>query len=160
MIISELLLIILTVVFSAICLIMVTVCTLKKVRILFWGFFSLFFIIMISFCINNVYAARYEECINYETYTITKLVANSCYIETDNGNLRLPFSENYVLLEEPKEEYDNVVEKEYKTWKTNWLGFIKVLHEDYYYHVYLTEDMYDRVNDGDVYFDLEEGNLP
>ena len=134
--------------------------TNKKIKIVNSIIFVIVVALLVSFSINTRHAEHYDNKTLKEEYEIHKLVANGCYIDLNGNDYKCSFSESFVELKVPRDNFNNVVILEKETWKTKWLGIFEVVHEDIMYNVYLTKEMYDRVLDGNIYFDLERGNLP
>ena len=87
---------------------------------------------------------------SYTEYPIEKLTFNTVIFS--NGyecNLQEP----YVIIEKPNEEYQNVVIYEKEKYIIQW--FCKVKMSSIKYHVYLSEDVYDRLQDGHIIYEAK-----
>ncbi len=82
----------------------------------------------------------------YTTYPIEKCTFNSVEFNNTSQNL----NESYVIVEEPNSEYQNVVVKEKENYEIQW--FCRVKWTSNKYHVYLSEDVYERLKDKDVIY--------
>lgn len=106
--------------------------------------------VYISFIICSCKGKHYNSRTEYEEYPIEKVTFSSVYFD-DRGGDR--FSESWVILEVPNNKYENIVVKEIEYFTLNWLFKINTNRSKY--HVYLSEDIYDRFQDGDVIYSGE-----
>lgn len=87
---------------------------------------------------------------SYIEYPIEKLTFNTVHFNNGHeGNLNEP----YVIIEKPNEEYQNVVIYEKEEYIIQW--FCKVKMSSIKYHVYLSEDVYNRLQDGHIIYKAE-----
>ena len=87
---------------------------------------------------------------SYTEYPIEKLTLNTVIFNDGyKGNL----NESYVIIEKPNEEYQNVVICENEKFVVQW--FCKVKVYSIKYHVYLSEDVYDRLQDGHIIYEAK-----
>lgn len=91
---------------------------------------------------------HYNSKFYYEEYSIDKVTLSSVYF----NNVSKRFSEgSNIILEEPNGEYSNVVIVEYEDYSSYWLlGRIDITGVKY--HIYLSKDVYQRYEDGDVIY--------
>lgn len=78
----------------------------------------------------------------YEEVPIKKLTTTHVYFDDNSQSL----NESYVILEEPNAEYNNVVVVETEHYILQWISKIELSGNKY--HVYLTDDIYERLQDG------------
>lgn len=100
------------------------------------------FLLCISF-----FGKHHDSIIIYEEYPIEKLTFDKVYFDSRDGK---SFNESYVILENPDSIYQNVVVEEKEYFTLHWLFPIKTCSSKY--HVYLSEDVFDRFQDGDVIY--------
>ena len=87
---------------------------------------------------------------SYTEYQVEKLTFSTVYFNDGNeSNL----NESYVIIENPDEEYQNVVIYEKEEYIIQW--FCKVKMSSIKYHVYLSEDVYNRLKDGNTIYKVE-----
>ena len=100
------------------------------------------------------HGTHYDSVKTYETYPITHANMNSVYFRYDNNKeIQASYSESYVKLEEPNDNYDNVVVIETDKYKMKWLCYVDRTATTY--HIYLTETAYDKLMNGDIIYDEE-----
>ena len=98
---------------------------------------------------------HYNSKFYYEEYSIDKVTLDSVYFNNDSK--RFGESSNLILsniiLEEPNGEYSNVVIVEYEDYSLYWLlGRIDITGAATKYHIYLSKDVYQRYEDGNVIY--------
>lgn len=92
---------------------------------------------------------HYNSKFYYKEYLIDKVTLSSVYFNNDSK--RFGESSN-LILEEPNGEYSNVVIAEYEDYSSYWLlGRIDIT-EVVKYHIYLSKDVYQRYEDGNVIY--------
>lgn len=105
-------------------------------------------IIYISFLACMLRGKHINSNIAYTEYPIQKLTLNNVYFD----DKKCSFDESsYMILEEPDEDFANVVIKEKEEYEIQW--FFKVKTSDSKYHVYLSKELYDRLQDGNVIYE-------
>ena len=112
---------------------------------------TLLFIIGLIIYLSFLICCRGEHLdstFTYAEYPIDKITLDYVYFN-DRGGYSL--TESYVIIEEPNEEYKNIVLVETEEYKIQWL-FCKINTYNNEYHVYLTEDIYDRLQDGNTIY--------
>jgi hypothetical protein len=107
---------------------------------------------VLSFCVYVSFlfapTKHYNSKFYYEEYSIDKVTLSSVYFNNDSK--RFGESSN-IILEEPNEEYSNVVIAEYEDYSSYWLlGRIDITVVKY--HIYLSKDVYQRYEDGNVIY--------
>lgn len=102
--------------------------------------------IYVSFLFTST--KHYNSKFYYEEYSIDKVTLSSVYFNNDSKR----FSEgSNIILEEPNGEYSNVVIVEYEDYSSYWLlGRIDITGVKY--HIYLSKDVYQRYEDGNVIY--------
>ena len=85
----------------------------------------------------------------YEEVPIEKLTTTHIYFDDNSQSL----NESYVILEEPNAEYSNVVVVETEYYILQWISKIELSGSKY--HVYLTDDIYERLQDGTTIYVAE-----
>lgn len=108
-------------------------------------------IIYISFIICIIKGKHTDVSVEYEKYPIQKLTFSDVYFNNMECN---SFSEEYVILENPSDKYKNIVVAETEHYTIQWL--FKIRTSDSKYHVYLSEDVYQRFQDGNTTYECEE----
>lgn len=106
--------------------------------------------IYISFLLCGVIGKHYDSITEYIEYPIEKLTFDKVYFDSRDGK---SFSESYVILENPDSAYQNIVVEEKEYFTLHWLFNIRTNSSKY--HVYLSEDIFDRFQDGDVIYKSE-----
>lgn len=106
--------------------------------------------VYISFLICSCKGKHYDSRIEYKEYQIEKVTFSNVYF---NGRVGDSFNESYVILENPNDKFKNVVVVETEYFTLNWLFKIKASSSKY--HVYLSEDVFDRFQDGSVIYRSE-----
>ncbi len=86
----------------------------------------------------------------YEETPIEKLTTGRIYFADKECSL----DESYAIIEEPNEKYNNVVLIETENYELQWICKIKT--EGSRYHIYLSEDIYERLQDGNVIYEREK----
>ena len=105
-------------------------------------------IIYISFVICGENAELINSNIACGKYPIQKLTLTNVYFNNSSYN----FNESpYVILEEPNEDFVNVVIEEKDEYIAHW--FFKIKINSNKYHVYLSRELYDRLQDGNVIYE-------
>lgn len=82
-------------------------------------------------------------------YPIDKMTFNSVYFNNRGGD---SLSESWVIIEEPNDKYQNIVLVKTEEFKVKWL-FCKINVTNDKYHVYLSEDVYNRLQDGNTIYE-------
>lgn len=103
--------------------------------------------VYISFLICLCKGKHYDSRIEYEEYPIEKVTFNSVYFNGRGGDR---FSESWVVLENPNDKYENIVVTETEYFTLNWLFKIKTSNNKY--HVYLSEEVFNRFQDGNIIY--------
>lgn len=103
--------------------------------------------VYVSFLICSCKGKHYNSRTEYKEYPIEKVTFSSVYFD-DRGGDR--FGESWVILETPNNKYENIVVEETEYFTLNWL--FKINTNSSKYHVYLSEDVYDRFQDGNVIY--------
>ena len=106
------------------------------------------FVIYISFIICSRNEHINQE-FTYTEYSIERLTFHDIYFENKRYNLH----ESNFIIEEPNDRYNNVVVVEKENFIMQW--FCKVRRTYTRYHVYLSEEVYDRFQDGNVIYEIE-----
>ena len=106
-------------------------------------------IIYISFLISIANGKHLNSVITFEEYPIEKVTLSHVYFNEGSGH---SFSESYVILADPNDEYQNVVIVETEDYETQWL-FCRIKTSGSKYHVYLTNDVYKRFKDESVIYE-------
>lgn len=104
-------------------------------------------VIYISFVLCANLGTHHNPSVKYTEYPIEKLTFSNVYF---NGRDRESFNESYVILEEQDDKYQNVVVVETEYYTLNWLFKIKTSSSKY--HVYLSKEIYQRFQDGNVIY--------
>lgn len=86
----------------------------------------------------------------YEEVPIEKLTTGRIYFADKECSL----NESYAIIEEPNEKYNNVVLIETESYELQWICRIRT--EGSKYHIYLSEDTYRRLQDGNVIYEREK----
>lgn len=107
--------------------------------------------IYVSFLVCAITGEHINSNITYTEYPIQKLTTNNIIYFDDMGK-RL--DESYVILEKPNEAFNNVVVVEKEKYMFQWI--CKVSTSESKYHVYLSEELYNRLQDGNVIYKMEE----
>lgn len=105
------------------------------------------FALYISFLICLTIGKHQNPTFTYEEVPIEKLTATHVYFDDNSQSL----SESYVILEKPNEEYSNVVVVETERYILQWISKIELSGNKY--HVYLSEDIYNRLQDGSTIYE-------
>jgi hypothetical protein len=84
-------------------------------------------------------------------YPIEKLTINSVYF---NSGICKSLNESYTIIEEPNEEYNNVVVVETKYYEIQWL--FKIHTSGDIYHVYLSDKIYERLQNKEIIYENEK----
>ena len=107
-------------------------------------------VVYVSFFICSYRGKHYDSIIEYEEYPIEKVTFNSVYFNSRGGDR---FSESWIILENPDAKYENVIVVETEYFTLSWLFKIKTSTSKY--HVYLSEDVYQRFQDGETIYKNE-----
>lgn len=94
-----------------------------------------------------------DSSVSYTEYPIQKLTLSNVYFDNRDG---YSLNESYVILEDYNNEYENVVVVETEKYMIRWLWFCKIKDEGNKYHVYLSEENYTRLNNGNVIYEIRE----
>lgn len=104
-------------------------------------------VIYVSFLLCITIGTHHNSSVEYKEYPIEKLTFNNVYFNGRDGD---SFNESYVILENPSNKYENIVVEEKEYYTLNWLFRIKTSSSKY--HVYLSEEVFNRFQDGDVIY--------
>lgn len=107
-------------------------------------------ILYISFVVCLCAGKHQNPTITYKEVPIKKLTMTHVYFDDNNQDL----GESYVIIEEPNRKYNNIVLIETETYTLQWIYKIKLSGDKY--HVYLTEDCYKRLENGNVIYESEK----
>ena len=88
-----------------------------------------------------------NSSVKYTEYPIEKLTFSSVYFNGRDGD---SFNESYVILEEHNDKYENVVVVETEYYTLSWIFNIRTSSDKY--HVYLSEEVYQRFQDGETIY--------
>lgn len=105
--------------------------------------------IFISFLIC-VYGNRPVYSSEYKEVPIEKLTIDRVYFEDEEYSLNEP----YIIIEEPDHKYNNVVIIEKNHYTVQWIYKFEETGRKYY--VYLSEEVYKRLQDGRVLYENKE----
>lgn len=108
-------------------------------------------VIYVSFLLCASMGTHHNSLIKYTEYPIEKLTLSNVYFNSRDGD---SFNESYVILENPNDKYENVVVVETEYYTLNWLFKIKTSSNKY--HVYLSEEVYQRFQDGEIIYKTEK----
>lgn len=108
-------------------------------------------VIYVSFLLCVSMGTHHNSSVKYTEYSIEKLTFSNVYFNGRDGD---SFNESYVILENPSDKYENVVVVETEYFTLNWL--FKINTSSSKYHVYLSEDVFNRFQDGDVIYRSEQ----
>lgn len=92
-----------------------------------------------------------DSNISYTEYPIQKLTLSNVYFDDRDG---YSLNESYVIIEDCTNEYVDVVVVETEKYTIQW--FCKIKDEGSKYHVYLSEENYTRLNNGNVIYEISE----
>lgn len=106
-------------------------------------------IIFISFIICSR-SEHIDSKYTYTEYPIEKMTFDNVYFNNRGGD---SLNESYVIVEEPNDKYQNVVVVEKEEYIIQW--FYKVKTTTTKYHIYLSEDVYNRLQDGSTIYEGE-----
>lgn len=108
-------------------------------------------VIYVSFLLCITIGTHHNSSVEYKEYPIEKLTFSNVYF---NGRDGKSFNESYVVLEEQHNKYENVVVVETEYYTLNWIFKIKTSSSKY--HVYLSEEVYQRFQDGEIIYKIEK----
>lgn len=100
----------------------------------------------VGFLFNLSTGTHINSSYVYEEFPINRLTTDSVSF----GHKNYALHNSYTVIEEPTEEYDNVVVVETETYQIQWLCKYNVTGTTY--HVYLTEDIYNKYQNS--FFDV------
>lgn len=103
----------------------------------------------ISFLVCLSMGKHQNPTFTYEEAPIEKLTTTHVYFDDNSQSL----NESYVILEEPNGEYSNVVIVETEHYTLKWISKIELSGSKY--HVYLTDDIYERLQDGSTIYEAK-----
>lgn len=103
--------------------------------------------VYISFLLCIGSAEHKNSNIGYIKYPIQKLTINRIYFNDNEYSL----NESYVIVEDPNKEYKNVVIVEEEKFTLQWLFKINI--SDRKYHIYLSEEIYNRLQNKEVIYE-------
>lgn len=112
-------------------------------------FFIIGIIIYISIFVCMSIGKHIDSNFVYTEYPIQKLTFTNVYFDDRNYS----FNESYMNLEEPDKDFVNIVIEVKEEYTIQWLFKIKV--ESNEYHVYLSKELYHRLQDGNVIYKRE-----
>ena len=92
----------------------------------------------VSFLYNLTTGTHIDSSYNYEKVPINRITTEDIWFGDDKCDLH----ESCVIIEKPNKKYDNVVIIETETYQIQWLCKYNVTGTTY--HVYLTEDIYNK----------------
>lgn len=92
-----------------------------------------------------VYSSEYKEV------PIEKLTIDRIYFEEKEYSL----SEPYIIIEKPDKQHNNVIVIEKNNYIVQWIYKFKL--PSYKYHIYLSEETYERLRDSEVIYENKEG---
>ena len=118
----------------------------KYIRILI-GIIGLAMFISFLICAYGDHPGSSSE---YKEVPIEKLTTNRIYFEEKEYSL----SESYIIIEEPDRQHNNVVVIEKNNYVVQWIYKFKSTSSKY--HVYLTEETYERLRDGNMIYENKE----
>lgn len=107
-------------------------------------------VIYVSFLLCASIGTHHNSSVKYTKYPIEKLTFSNVYFNGRNGG---SFNESCVILEEQDDRYQNIVVVETEYYTLNWL--FKINTSSNKYHVYLSEDVFKRFQDGNVIYRSE-----
>lgn len=107
-------------------------------------------VIYVSFLLCVTIGTHHNSSVKYTEYPIEKLTFNVYF----NGRDGDSFNEPYVILEEQDDRYQNIVVVETEYYTLHWLFRIKTSSSKC--HVYLSEEVYQRFQDGDVIYKVNK----
>lgn len=114
-----------------------------------WIIFSIGMFIYISFLfiMHPSYPFKSDSVTTYTEYPIEYLTTNYVYFNDNDGR---DLDKGYVIIEEPTTEHNNVVIVETLDYEVQWLWKLPLTAKKY--HVYLSEENYQRLqNKGVIY---------
>ena len=103
----------------------------------------------ISFLVCLSIGKHQNPTFTYEEVPIEKLTTTHVYFDDNSQSL----NESYVVLEKPNEEYNNVVVVATEHYILQWISKIELSGNKY--HIYLSEDIYNRLQDGSTIYKAE-----
>ena len=103
----------------------------------------------VSFIICLGVGKHTNPTFTYEEVPIEKLTTTRVYFDDNSQSL----NESYVILEEPNEEYSNVVIVETEHYTLKWISKIELSSNKY--HVYLSDNIYERLQDGSTIYEAK-----
>lgn len=106
-------------------------------------------IIFISFIICSR-SERIDPKYTYTEYPIEKMTFDNVYFNNRGGD---SLNKSYVIVEEPNDKYQNVVVVEKEEYIIQWFYKVKITTNKY--HIYLSEDVYNRWQDGSTIYEGE-----
>ena len=110
-------------------------------------------IIFISYPVCSMNNAHSNQVFVQKQYPIQKLTLDSVYFD-DTRTIDLNNTVN-VTIEPPDNVHDNIIIKTREDYEIQWLIF-QVKTYDTTYHIYLTQELYDRLNDGGTLYVKED----
>lgn len=105
-------------------------------------------IVFISLLFSMTKGEHLNSATTFTEYPIEKVTFNHVYFNDRSDS----FNDSYVILEESKNEYQNVVIVENKDYEVQWL-FCKIKYSVENHHVYLANDIYERLKNGAVIYE-------
>lgn len=103
----------------------------------------------ISFIICLGAGKHTNPTFTYDEVPIEKLTTTHVYFDDNSQSL----NESYVILEKPNEKYSNVVVVETEHYILQWISKIELSGNKY--HVYLSDDIYNRLQDGSTIYEAK-----
>ena len=124
--------------------------SVNAIKAIYLSIGFVFFVLFIGSLRVLLNSEHLNSTYTYETYPIEELTFNS--VSFDDTSISL--GESYVIVEEPNNEYQNVVVEETENYKIKW--FCNVECDNTTYHVYLSEDVYERLQNRSVIYEAKE----
>lgn len=103
--------------------------------------------IYVSFLICMSCGKHLNSKFEYKEMSIEKITKEIIYF----GDNKCRTSEEYVIIEKPDEKYQNIVLKETEHYQLQWIFKFHASYDKY--HVYMSEDVYNRFCDGDTIYE-------
>ena len=107
-------------------------------------------ILFVSFAICLLVNKHIDSEFIYSKYHIQKLTFDDVIF----NDKRYDLDENSIIIEKPNSDFVNVAIEEKEKYKIQWLYKIRI--ECNTYHVYLSEELYSKLQDGNVIYERKE----
>lgn len=121
--------------------------TIKRYIFILIGIVGIAILISFLICMygkHPIYSSEYKEV------PIEKLTTERVYFEDKEYSL----SEPYIIIEEPDKQHNNVVVIEKNYYIMQWIYKVKLTGNKY--HIYLSEESYQRLQDGEIIYENKE----